>query len=885
MIAGGLPVFSSVLSANLERITSVYVSPSATTVSAVLDPELDLATRVARERPSVPSPVPLGPLIVVGQGAHESNLTFVRVLNENGISTAQFLAYPVDVKGGVRVAAGRDAQGEGFIVTAPIAATDISGLRIYDLWGGLRGELLMPPALRAPFVVAVGEFSDNHPGDEIAVASAVQDKGGASGMVLYDEAGGYLEAIRFTSPAAGSVSLESYVLKGRSHLELFYQASGTLLQFDPEGGAHAFKQFLVEEQSSGLYRSAFGQETYLLALDDEGLSEVIEMNPQGEQKRVNIGRHENEFWITADKLGLSDDDAGEYIKFARYGHVRTDGSSPAYKDSSIFESELASDWERGTRPAATGLGQLMKSLDQLQRVLWEPCFTHRQFNERFEEWKQIVDEATGLPKYLTLSRLNNISYYGEFGETNSFVGSTYAPGLPALDRLYLLPLRAFLMRLSESFREHPERVISVEPNHEHEIGVKEDKSVGDYNPAMIRGFREYLKSLYGENLEQVLVARKGPPLEEFDAPRDTNRGGWDAYATDNPFFNDWVYYNRYVVNRRIADTLTQALLAGFPSEILRTHQIPDRYAIGTLDLFSERMVRITPIDYAMTAGTGFGFTRFTVWFNKPHNAFKAGFTSGFDSITFGEYQALTADQDLANEQLIHVWKKGGNAIHAMNWPASHDRGFNQTMKGAIEHLLENYDKPRTVVTGGISKIKAYESDGNSFNVAAIGQGDSKRGLLKSLRADGSWEGSVYAVPFRTVISARDLQVTDARNFEGARVLETEPISGIEGGEQFVVQFQGSSARGGEIRFRVRHLDGGYLPGYDQIIKATASSRAYRFVLRSQMPADGLILSMEIPNDFQPRDLSAQRQTEEVARPHRDDHEGIPHQGGLSFDLL
>jgi hypothetical protein len=274
-----------------------------------------------------------------------------------------------------------------------------------------------------------------------------------------------------------------------------------------------------------------------------------------------------------------------------------------------------------------------------------------------------------------------------------------------------------------------------------------------------------------------------------------------------------------------------------------------------------------------------------VWFNKPHNAFKAGFTSGFDSITFGEYQALTADQDLANEQLIHVWKKGGNAIHAMNWPASHDRGFNQTMKGAIEHLLENYDKPRTVVTGGISKIKDYEANGHSLNVAAIGQGDSKRGLLKSLRADGSWEGSVYAVPFRTVISTRDLQVTDARDFVGARVLETEPILGIEGGEQFVAQFQGSSARGGEIRFRLRHRDGGYLPGYDQIIKATASSRAYRFVLRSQMPADGLILSMEIPNDFQPRNISAQRQTEEVARPHRDDHEGIPHQGGMNFDLL
>jgi len=885
MIAGGLPVFSSVLSANLERITSVYVSPSATTVSAVLDPELDLATRVARERAMVPSPVPLAPTMVVGQGAHESNLTFVRVLNENGVSSAQFLAYPSEITGGVQVAAGRDARGEGFIVTAPIARTNISSLRIYDLWGGLRGELLTPPALQAPFVVAVGEFSSAHAGDEIAVASAVQDRGEASGVVLFDETGGYLEAIKFTSPAAGAVRLESYVLKGRSHLELFYQTSGTLLQFDPESGAHGFKQFPVEEQSRGLYRSAFGEDTYLLALADEGISEVIEMNPQGVQKRLNIGRHENEFWITADKFGLTLSEEGEFIKFADYGHARTDASSPAYRDPSIFTSDNPDDWKAGLRPAANGLGRLSKPLDEMGRVFWEPCFTHRQFNDRFDAWESVLDEASGLPKYLAVSRLNNTSFYGEFGETNSFVGSTYAFGLPALDRLFELPLRAFLFTLSERFRDHPERVISVEPNHEHEIAVKEDKSVGDYNPAMIRGFRQYLLNLYGEDLSKALAATAGPSVEDFDAPRDTGRGDWDRYDHDNPFFTAWVYFNRYVVNRRLADTFTQALLAGFPSEIIKSHQIPDAYAIGTLDLFSERIRRITPIDYALTAGVGFGFTRYSVWFKKPNYAFKAGYSSGFDSMVFGEYQALTGDQDLANEQLLHVWERGGNAIHAMKWPDSHDKGFNETMTGAIRNLLENHDEPRTAVTGGVGQVKPFEVENRRFNVAAIGTAPNKRGLLKSLRADGSWEGSVYAVPFRTAITVRPLATDISRNDRGVSVLELEPLDGLEGGEQVVLTFNADASRVGEMRFRVRHTDGGFLPGYDQIVDATVGSRAYRFIFRSQMPAEGLILSLEIPDGFQPRDILAQRQTEEVARPHRDDHEGIPHLGGLNFDLL
>ncbi|MGZ0709711.1 hypothetical protein ACWPKO_15385 [Coraliomargarita sp. W4R53] len=758
-------------------------------------------------------------------------------------------------------------------------------MRIFDLHGGFRGELNIPSGLRAPFVVAVGDFFSQHTGDEIAVASAAQSESKASALLLYDQAGKYLEAVKFTSPADGAVHLESYVLGGRSHLELFYEKSGTLLQFDPEGGNNGFKQFPVEAESRGLYRSAFGEDTYLLALEDDGLSEVIQVNAAGERERLNVGRHENEFWITADRFGISPSEEGTYIKFAEYGHLRTDGTSPAYRDPSLFTSEDPVDWERGTRTASRGIGLLSKPLKELGRFLWEPCFTHRQFNERFDAWEAVKDETTGLPKYLAMSRLNNTSYYGEFGKTASFVGSTYAFGLPALDRLFNLPLRAFLFTLSEAFRESPERVISVEPNHEFEIAVKEDKSVGDYNPAMIRGFREYLQNLYGEPLSLALTACEGPSVADFDAPRDTNRGDWDHYDLENPYFNAWVDYNRYVVNRRLADTFTQALLAGFPAEIIKSHQIPDAYAIGSLDLFSDRISRITPIDYALTAGVGFGFTRYSVWFKKPSYAFKAGFSSGFDSMVLGEYQALTADQNLANEQLVHIWERGGNSVHAMLWPASHDKGFNQTMTEAIRNLLKNHDEPRTVVTGGVGQVKPVDVGGRRLNVAALGTTSNKRGLLKSLKADGSWEGSVYAVPFRTSISVEALETKLTRNEEGLNVLELGPLDRLDGGEQVVLSFRAKSTRPSQIRFRIRHEGGGYLPGYDQFVRVGTQAHAYRWVLRTQLPADGLVLSVELADGVQVSDEEAQRQVEEVARPHRDDHEGIPHQGGVTFDLL
>ncbi|HAV13030.1 MAG TPA: hypothetical protein DCX06_06000, partial [Opitutae bacterium] len=772
------------------------------------------------------------------------------------------------------------------IVTAPIVDKTVKLLQVYDLHGGLRAVVRTPTKMPPPYVIAVGDFLSEHPGDEIAVAPANQNKGQASGVLLYRANGRALKGMKFVATDSGRVQLESYRLNGQSYLELYKKGSGALLQFDPEGGAHSFLQFSFEDAVDGVFRSAFGDQRYLATIANDDLSEVFTLAPGVVIERQNIGRFENEFWITVDKFGFTQEDEGEYIKFTKYAHLRADASSPAYKNPSLFSSEDPAKWEQGMRLARSGLGRLKQPLINQGRSLWEPCFTHRQFNDRFDAWKSVKDTSTGLPKYLALSRLNNVSYYGEFGAKDSFVGSTYAFGLPALDRLYELPLRGFLFALSEAHREHPERVISVEPNHEHEIAIREDQSVGDYNPAMIRGFEEYLTHLYGADLSQALAARNGPSVLKFDAPRDTGRGSWDRYDADHKFFNDWYYFNRYVVNRRLADTFTQALLAGFPAEIVKSHQIPDRYAIGTLDLFSERMTRITPIDYALTAGVGFGFTRYSVWFKKPAYALKAGYSSGFDSMVMGEYQALTSDQKLANEQLVHVWEKGGNAIHAMKWPESHDKGFNETMTQAIRNLLEKHDTPRTVVTGGVGQIKAFSNGERRFNIASLGTGADKRGLIKSLKEDGSWEGSVYAVPFRTAVSVKPIEVGMTSRIGVGNVLELSPVKSIEGGEQIVLTFMASSTMGqATLQFNVYHELGGMLPGYEQAITVGEKVKQYRFVLSAQLPADDLVVSLSVPSNVRISEASAQRETEEVARPHRDDHEGIPHQGGVSFDIL
>ena len=67
--------------------------------------------------------VTAGPELVAGQGPDRQNYTLVRVFNRQQAISAQFLAYPPDVRGGVQVAAATFAGASGketLIVTAPV---------------------------------------------------------------------------------------------------------------------------------------------------------------------------------------------------------------------------------------------------------------------------------------------------------------------------------------------------------------------------------------------------------------------------------------------------------------------------------------------------------------------------------------------------------------------------------------------------------------------------------------------------------------------------------------------------------------------------------------------------------------------------------------------
>lgn len=810
------------------RIVRGDAGPGGGLVVAVQDPYLDLGAQLALHAGDANDRVPFAPPMVVGQGPHHENHTFVKVLDRFGMPVVQFLAYPPEVRGGVAVGAG-----DHFIAAAPLLDPAVDEIRLFSHDGVRRGSFVPSEAGSPPYEIAVDDFIRNNPGHEIRVR--------------------------------GSNGVSEFYYNGRGTLV------GRMARTAPEAGtASAFGGVLVPVEDHG------------------GKSLLRRINPDGSEEVIDAGAHENKFFVQwngrEDGRGDWTYDGAEYIKESLYRHVRTDGG-PAYK----YTSPRAD----GTFDPDVDLARLLDdyrfedgfmNFDNPLPAIWNVCFTHRAFYDLFKPWTLITDEDTGLPVYPMLSRNNRVSTYGEFG-TTGFIQSTYAPGLPMMDRHYTGTLRVMLQEFATHVRRRPEHFVALEPNHEHEIAVAEDGSLGDYNPRMIAGFLRHLRQNYGPDLGHINKIMGTPFADGFDAPRMKERGAWDIYDQSNPFFANWIEYQRYTVNRRIADGFREALLAGFPPESIKSHQIPDAYALGDLGSFSDVLSRYTPIDYAIDAGVGFGFTRYSVWYKRPNNILQGTFTSGFDSSVTGEYQALTPDYGEAYNQLKKLFDHGVMSVHCMRWPADFDNGYNATMDAAIGRLIAESDVPRPRQTGGVGMVRPYDDGARQFDIVVVGEGDGHRGLLKSIRADGSWEGSVYAVPFRTRIAVTELARADRKTIrQGGHAAIALPEA--DSGMQFEVEFAASAQSGNAgVRFAVRNR-GAELPGLARSIPLDAEPSYYRIIFRTQTPVDGLEIELRADGgDIVLEEFLATHQVDQNINVRTGVFEGEPHRGGIVFDLL
>jgi len=849
-------------------------------ILSVIGEKLDLVQQLKQASGEVQPPlVAYGPRLVAGEGAWEHSHTVVRVLNRYGIAELQFLAYPSGVTGGVDVQAGEVLASEVGIVTCPLMDRSTREVRIFSEEGLLLSRFEPLSQVNAPFSMAVGDFLSACAGDEIALASRHQGQGNRA-ILIYSAGGRLLRCIGTPGWGDSVDVLEISTLHGGrvDGLILSYVRSQEYVLLSPETRDSYVYELSGLGANCRLFESAFAGEIFVGGRSEPVFSTLWRVDSSAGVDSVDVGYRENCFWVqpAADHAAWTD---SRYIKHGRFRHLRTDQASPRYRDVD-FDDDVYEHWAGGA--FEDYIAGTQADYDTSQPSMWEPTFTHRHHYGACEPWREEIDSGTGLHKYMMLSRLNNPGSYGEGSTT--FSPLTYAFDLPAIDHLYVWPLREYVRHLAVRFRDNPEQLVGIEPNHEFEIYVPQDDSIGDYNPWMVSGFYQYLRSLY--DTPSRINSRFGTGFAgvgDFDAPRDLGRGPWDEYRADNPFFMAWVQYNRNVVLRRLVQGFRECLLAGFPPEAIKTHQIPADYAIGHVPPSQ----RITPIDWIFTAGTGYGGTRYGVWAYSEHNWIQGAFSSGQTMTGIGEYHPISENQAAVTYQARYMFEHGVNFIHCMGFP--HGDVLRESYLS-----LQEADVPREGTTGGLGQVRAvHQPDGRVYNIVCIGTGRGRSGLLKSVKADGSWEGTVYVVPFHSQIEI--VPIVEGQTFVLTTAdYSTGPIGGLMAGDQVEMCFRArTSEADGKVTLLVLH-SGIEMPGQRKVISVGGQWGFYRYVLRNQLPLEDVVILLnsgerDTPTghgqEIELKEFSVLVHKPQVARIEFGVTAGTRAEGGVRFDVL
>lgn len=838
--------------------------------------------------------VALAPKIVAGQGESSENNTLVRVFNEQECCTAQFLAFPEDVTGGVQVAAGtvRTEGGSHTCIAAAAFDTDnllAKSVRIFDESGLLLADIKIS-GISSPYVIAAGKFTDSD-SDCLAVMSRSQSGSGCKINLYSLENYSLIKTEKFTcNKSLGRQQVQmtrsSGKNGGKDTLLIYFTESRKGFMYDCTASKVSSVDISLSSETTGLYTSAFEGRT-VATVNNGVFSQLNVYTPAGtgySETNVNVGWRENRFYST-----YANDNRDGYVDRGSFRHVRADLAAPISSELSGSRTGDAQMNESSIEHWSVSFGSV--SDYHAGYNMWEPCFTHRWNNMRFTNILMGIKDENGYPKYASIGRNDNIESYLELG--SSFFIGTYADGLLNMAKMRLFTLRTYLRGLSVEFRGEngePEKLIAVSPVHEQEIDVS--GSVGDYNPSMIKGFRNYLLNLYGtlDNINDRF-GTEFRSINEIDPPRydpesdiiEEPRGAWDVYG-ESDYFTQWSLYSRYIINKRILEAYREALLAGFPPEAINAHQIPEGDAVS--GFLGEANTRISPVDVVTACGTSYGGTRYGYWMDSEKNFVNLAFKAGHTNITLGEYGSLSTKNE-AYRQLVYMFEHGVRMTHVII-PVESGTPQYASMAEAERYAartLQERNIPRTVNTGITKDVVAVSGENGTFDIIQMGKptsdGKMSVGLLKSVKEDGSWDGTVYLSPFRTEVKVEKISMK--KNSSGVYV--SDKISSLQYGDQVELTFLAEGS--GNARVRIEVYNGKYVMSQATTEYEIGSSQApKRFVFSNQLPMEDVTIKLTVVSGkVTVRNLSLTAQRENIARKYFDDYDAAANHGGVTYDVI
>ena len=811
--------------------------------------DLGYSTEKFAEQIGAPD-VHLPPRLACGEGEDPENGTLLRVLNRYGVLQTQFSAFPPGVKGGVQVATLR-ANGRDLIATAPFAAAPRE-VRVFDDRGLLQTVIPLPDDLATPIVLTSGRFLDG-PNEVMLVAPRDQMLSILPIAVLSADG---RTTHRFSVPrpqSLGTVQLTPLHETDVTKLLAYYPVAktATIVDLRSDGTPLAREVKLPQlDEATSLYDSAYANQFLLAAKnDDRVFSKLDVLDTNLKASTQDVGRRENTFF----SWGVERDQG--FVRRGGYGgwHKNVPDiwrNYSATRNDKLLLSENPLDWfagRSGVEPVKDGA------------ILLFPYWS-----VWLNAWTNIGDikGPDGLSAYNTVNAEGRTG-----GEGSVFKGDV------SIDRQLLVNSRVFYWLSARNVRglgRDAENLIGV--NSLHELGAGPD-----YKTANIREFHRYLKYLYG-TMEAFNARCKTPftTWDEIDPPRNKGRGDWDMpsqknywenqpagnYKT-NPFWGDWCSYSYEVqLSTRFSDAKRDTLLSGFAPELVKNHRPHFGKSMG---------------HNGLTMGTSTGGSVYSP-LNEVAGEVKqiTGVnSSGQWNYTYGEYQNYDLPQEYV--RLKWQWKQGLVAAN-MQEPIS-------------PKMLAADGEPRPGQTGGVGQIRAVSiPDGPEgavrFNIAQIGVGPDRNGLLKSLTEDGRFEGSTYVVPFHAKVQTTPL--AENRTFSAPT---TEAITVVKDwmlhNDQVEVTFTGSAPKDCTVTLGILHGgDNVELLDARQCFRLTPTAQTFRYAFRNQIFVQDAKLVVKIEGtDVCVSNFNASWQRDLAGSRWLDAPLGTQHRGGVSFDVL
>jgi hypothetical protein len=266
---------------------------------------------------------------------------------------------------------------------------------------------------------------------------------------------------------------------------------------------------------------------------------------------------------------------------------------------------------------------------------------------------------------------------------------------------------------------------------------------------------------------------------------------------------------------------------------------------------------------------------------------------GHHNITLGEYGARTQDCEESYRQLKMLWGIGVRMVHQMTF----DGEFSESEQYAIDKLIEENNLPRPGYTGGTAGSVCVGGE-NGYHIIQIGEGDDSVGLLKSVDAEGNWEGTVYLAPFHTKVDVTAIKALSSPVEGTENVFSTGVIGRFKNADQAEITFVAS--KNGDSRAWVTlevYQAGCLLVDSVTVYELTNTLTPYRYVLSNQLYDDDLKIRITFHNENSEgsmdgitlKELQGTLQSELAYFTYFDGsrklRNNMAHSGGVTFDLL